>query len=189
MTTFYGIFERYNVDNEERIIYFKNEDGLDWYDLVRVMCQHNDNGKLLSTSFGDQFILVNPETNDISSWSMDLSSLAPDGFAVYSIDPNIEITWGKHFVDGEVIDPPYVATVPNQITMRQAKLMLSRVGLLSQANEIIESIPEPEGEEARIEWQYASVLERDHPLVLQLSDALELPDAQIDQLFIWANEL
>lgn len=43
-----------------------------------------------------------------------------------------------------------------------------------------------EGEAARIEWEYATELRRDHPLVVSLSATLGLTDAQLDALFLSA---
>lgn len=81
---------------------------------------------------------------------------------------------------------PIVVPVPVSVTMRQAKLALSRAILLGRANSAIGAMPGQAGEEARIEWEYATTLRRDHPLVSGLGQALGLSAADIDALFVTA---
>lgn len=75
--------------------------------------------------------------------------------------------------------------VPSSVTMRQAKLMLHRAGLLADIETKISTMPGDSGEEARIEWASGSVLERDHPLVAVMG----VPDDQVDSLFVWASAI
>lgn len=79
--------------------------------------------------------------------------------------------------------------VPSVITMRQAKITLSRTGYLKSANEAIANMAGQQGEEARIEWEYATSLRRDHPLVTGIGLALDLIDEEIDSLFIEADNV
>jgi hypothetical protein len=46
-----------------------------------------------------------------------------------------------------------------------------------------------QGVEARIEWKRAKVVQRNHPLTLILKGVLGLTEAQIDALFIEADQL
>jgi len=78
---------------------------------------------------------------------------------------------------------------PESITMRQAKLQLSRAGKLSAANTAIAAMTGQPGEEARIEWEYATTLRRDHPLVAGLGRTLGLDGATIDNLFRAASQI
>jgi hypothetical protein len=80
-------------------------------------------------------------------------------------------------------------TVPGQVTMRQARLALFRIGLLDQVAPAIESLEGAEREAARIEWEFSSTVVRDRPLVKMLGNALGLDDKALDQLFITAAEL
>jgi hypothetical protein len=102
----------------------------------------------------------------------------------------------EEIAEGDIYDPeineaytpepePVVITT---ITMRQAKLTLSRNGLRTEADEAIAAMEGQQGEEARIEWQYASTLNRDHPLVAALADTLDLSDEYVDELFAEAAE-
>lgn len=79
--------------------------------------------------------------------------------------------------------------VPQQVTMRQARLALLQAGLLAQVDPAIDSLPSPEKETARIEWDYSSSVVRSRPLVVMLGQALGLDDAALDQLFITAAGL
>jgi hypothetical protein len=79
--------------------------------------------------------------------------------------------------------------VPEQVTMRQARLALLGAGKLSLVDAAIDSLPSPEKEAARIEWDYSSSVVRSRPLVGMLGQALGLDDKALDQLFITAAGL
>lgn len=79
--------------------------------------------------------------------------------------------------------------VPQQVTMRQARLALLQAGLLARVDPAIESLESPERETARIEWDYSSSVVRSRPLVVMLGAALDLDEQQLDQLFITAAGL
>jgi len=81
---------------------------------------------------------------------------------------------------------PAQAILPQTVTMRQARLALLEAGLLASVEAAIASMTGTEGEAARIEWEYATELRRDHPLVVSLVPALGLTDAQLDALFLSA---
>lgn len=81
------------------------------------------------------------------------------------------------------------AQVPPAVTARQARLALLSAGLLSQVTTILAAMTGPEGEAARIEWEYALGIERNSPLVTALSSQLGLTDEQVDNLFIAAKTL
>lgn len=85
-------------------------------------------------------------------------------------------------------DPP-PPPVPSAVTMRQARLALLGEGLLAQVDSAIDGLNEPQRTAARIEWEYATELRRDHPLVAALGGALELTEQQVDDLFVAASEI
>lgn len=64
-------------------------------------------------------------------------------------------------------------------SMRQARLALSRQGLLGQVQAGIDAL----SEESQIEWEYAGSVERNSQLVQSLGAALGLTDEQLDDLF------
>lgn len=81
------------------------------------------------------------------------------------------------------------ASVPAQVTMRQARLALRGAGLLAYVDAAIDAMPEPERSNARIEWDYSSTVQRHNGFVAQLGPALGLTGAQIDDLFHVATTL
>lgn len=85
--------------------------------------------------------------------------------------------------------PPAPIPVPQQVTMRQARLALLGAGKLSLVDGAIDSLPSPEKETARIEWDYSSSVMRSRPLVVMLGEALGLDEEALDQLFITAAGL
>ncbi|HJW23751.1 MAG TPA: hypothetical protein VJ576_02545 [Rhodocyclaceae bacterium] len=84
---------------------------------------------------------------------------------------------------------PIVEPVPSSVTMRQARLALLQRGLLDQVNSAIAAKPGPEGDAARIEWDYSSTVERHRPLALAMIAELGLTEAQADDLFSLADSL
>lgn len=84
----------------------------------------------------------------------------------------------------EVPDPE--PGIPAAVTARQARLALLQAGKLGAVASAIAALPEGQREAAQIEWEYASVVERESPLVLMLGSALEL---DLDALFLQASTL
>lgn len=87
-------------------------------------------------------------------------------------------------MDMGLIPDTRTITIPESITMRQCRLMLldlKRLGLVDQA---INSLPSPQKEQAQIEWEYASEVRRDNPLISQLMQALGMDETELDSLFI-----
>ena len=82
--------------------------------------------------------------------------------------------------------PPHV---PASVTMRQARLALLGAGLLASVDAAIDSLPSLQKEAARIEWEYATEVQRSSGLVPMMVAALGLDDAALDALFIEAAAL
>lgn len=80
---------------------------------------------------------------------------------------------------------PDTTPVPASISARQIRLWLVRAGYsLDTIAQIIASIPDPATRDTvAIEWEYAPVVERSHPWLAPLGQALGLDDANIDQAF------
>ena len=85
--------------------------------------------------------------------------------------------------------PQAPATVPQEITMRQARLALLDIGLLANVQTAINTLPEPDKTKAQIEWEYSNALQRNNPFVTTLGTALGLSSDDIDNLFITASGL
>ena len=74
-------------------------------------------------------------------------------------------------------------SVPNSITMRQAKLHLLELGLLDEVESIISS-----NRAWQIEWS-GSTVERVSPLIEVFKTTLVLTDDAVDDMFIAASKL
>jgi hypothetical protein len=87
--------------------------------------------------------------------------------------------------DGQTFSPPppYVAPVPETVSPRQARLALLGIGMLSAVEQALAAIPGAQGAAARIDWEYATEVQRKSPLIAALGPALGLTSAQIDDLF------
>ncbi|PKM43251.1 MAG: hypothetical protein CVV05_15505 [Gammaproteobacteria bacterium HGW-Gammaproteobacteria-1] len=125
-----------------------------------------------------------------ASWDgFDLPSTLHAGFGPFAVP---DASW-LSVVDDVIVagtgPAPEPVAVPPVVTMRQARIALSRTGLLSQVDAALASLAGQEGEEARIEWEFSMVVERHRPLVQLLAPALGLTDQQLDELFILADTL
>jgi hypothetical protein len=78
--------------------------------------------------------------------------------------------------------PPHT---PKIISMRQARLQLLNLGLLDSVNVQINSLSQA----AQIEWEYATEVNRNNPLVSSLQVALSMTDSDMDLFFRNASEL
>lgn len=119
------------------------------------------------------------------------NTIVVDTLDVFSnlVDASIGGNIGDSIVNGVLITAPIVISVPEQVTMRQARLALLGAGLLSMVDTTIDSLPSPTKEQARIEWDYSSTVERHRGLVTSIGAALGLTEAQLDHLFITAATL
>ena len=75
--------------------------------------------------------------------------------------------------------------VPQQITMRQARLALLNAGLLDDVGVVIAAA----GREAQLEWEYAAVVDRSNLAVAAVQQQGGMTDAQIDDMFREAAKL
>ena len=75
--------------------------------------------------------------------------------------------------------------VPQQVTMRQARLALLSAGLLDDVGAVISAA----GRAAQLEWEYAAVVDRSNPAVAAVQQQQGMTDAQIDDLFREAAKL
>lgn len=103
---------------------------------------------------------------------------------------------GKQIVAGkdgrpELQDPPTPAPiVPEQVTMRQARLALLTAGYLDRVQEAFANIPDERVKKAAmIEWEYAGHVERASPFTTQMAALLGLSSTDLDALFMAAAKL
>lgn len=99
----------------------------------------------------------------------------------------------KAYLAGDVL-PPYMVTpppsvVPQEVTMRQARLALNAAGKLAAVQAAIAAMAEPQKTNTQIWWDYSSTVQRSQPIVSALGTAIGLDSAGIDQLFTVAFTL
>ena len=83
---------------------------------------------------------------------------------------------------GELTIAPYVpppAPPVTQVTMRQARLALLAADLLDDVDAMVLQADR----EVKIDWEYATVVDRSSPLVIAIGSQLGLTEAEIDALF------
>ena len=89
-----------------------------------------------------------------------------------------------------VIDGQLVPVAPTAVTPRQARLALLQIGKLDAVSAALAAIPDPaQRTAAQIEWEYATVIERNSLLVQSLAAGLGLTDADLDALFEAASRI
>ena len=85
---------------------------------------------------------------------------------------------------GAYIEPEPIIIIPQVITMRQARLQLLEVGLLDDVEALVSL-----DRKSQIEWEYASEVYKESPLIESVKEAMSLTDKQIDDMFIAASKL
>jgi hypothetical protein len=82
-------------------------------------------------------------------------------------------------------------TVPESVSARQVRIWLLQHGiLLQQVDTAINSIQDPILRDiTKVEWEYAPYIERSHPMLVPLAQALGLTQDQLDTAFIEAQNI
>ena len=104
--------------------------------------------------------------------------------AIPEVGPNqVLVSMTRELVDGiwrEVFAlEPAPVFVPQQVTMRQARLELLSRDLLDDVDAVI-AVAE---RAAQIEWDYASTVDRDNSVIAVVQQQQGMTDEQIDDLF------
>ena len=84
----------------------------------------------------------------------------------------------------DYIEPEPIIIIPQVITMRQARLQLLEAGLLDDVEALVAL-----DRKSQIEWEYASEVYKQSPLIESIKGALNLTDTQIDNMFVEASKL
>ena len=82
--------------------------------------------------------------------------------------------------------PGSLIEVPESVEMWQARLALLEAGHLAAVEALIEAMPSPQKEAAKIEWEFKTRVRRNSPLVAYMAANIPLTSAAVDQLFIEA---
>ena len=76
------------------------------------------------------------------------------------------------------------------IAAKQIRLALLGAGVsLDMIESAINELPEPQRSYVRVTWEYATIFEREHPMITGLGAQLGLTSEQIDYLFVEAAKL
>ena len=105
------------------------------------------------------------------------------------LDGEWQQAWEVVALTPEEMESARRVLVPPAVTMRQARLALLGAGLLASVDAAIDGLPSPQKEAARIEWEYATEVQRSSGLVPMMGAALGLDDAALDALFTEAAAL
>jgi hypothetical protein len=113
--------------------------------------------------------------------------LHPDLVAMMVPVPDPGAVAVGHGWDGKRFTPPSPrpASPPPAVTMRQARLALLGAGMLDDVEAAIAAAPRA----VRIEWEYATQIERASPLVAAIAAELDLDAPALDALFAAAAQL
>jgi hypothetical protein len=118
-------------------------------------------------------------------------TLAEYGVFRVEIDPPEGQQWAGTFTNvNDLPVPVYEAisvVIPNEVTMRQARLALFEAGLIPSVEAALNALGEPAKTAARIEWEYSQTVRRDKEFVQVLSGALGLSSGDLDNLFTLAS--
>lgn len=113
-------------------------------------------------------------------------SMSADVGTVYVPDDPDNMDWQAYqawVALGNQAAPLPALPVPDQVTMRQARLALLAAGKLAAVDAAIAALPSPAKEQAQIEWEYSSDVLRHAGFVDQLGAGLGLTSDQLDALF------
>ena len=99
------------------------------------------------------------------------ADLGADAAQYESLIAEVEATYSP--------SPPQPIRVPQQVTMRQARLELLSRDLLDDVDAVIAVA----GRAAQIEWEYASTVARDNLVIAVVQQQQGMTDEQIDDLF------
>ena len=137
----------------KQVIHYTNADALEatWVDEndVVIKCQAYSNGQM----------------------DMLRADLGADAAQYEALIAEVEATYSP--------SPPQPIQVPQQVTMRQARLELLSRDLLDDVDAVIAVA----GRAAQIEWEYASTVARDNPVIAVVQQQQGMTDEQIDDLF------
>lgn len=84
---------------------------------------------------------------------------------------------------------PSISNDVSVVTMRQARLALLAVGKLDEVASAIDALPTQDRAAAQIEWEFASEVRKDSPLIAALAPVINLSADDLTDLFNTAGSL
>lgn len=139
-----------------------------------------------------KFALIHEATGAVLQWQdRSLFNFAEpsEGLVLKELPGNFkfpaEPTWlvgGKFTQTAPELPPPETppAVVPRAVSARQARLELLAQGKLAAVADALDALPAAQRDAAKIEWEFATTIDRSSPLVALLGQKLKL---DLDALF------
>jgi len=78
---------------------------------------------------------------------------------------------------------------PQEVALWKIRAVLKSMGLEEQIENSFELLEEPNKTGAKYIWEYGTIIERQSQTVLFLQQVLEMTEAQVNQIFITANNI
>lgn len=136
------------------------------------VCINKTTGELIEMQSGGY------DESDAALTAQRLDTLKQNAINAGYAEDQIEVKW---VTDEELA--ALMAALPKvpvtRLTMRQARLQMLAMGVLSQ----VEAAVAQAGDAAQIEWEYAMTVERDYPLFLSIKALLGFTDEQEETFF------
>jgi len=142
---------------------------IEWWDSSRWPIQHPDDYPLFYGTCDDDADL------DIDGVMKVFEDSDTDGTA----KDQYELMWNRELK----------ARLPRVATARQIRLALLDAGLLDSVQNLFTDLVEPLKTKAQIEWEYATEIDKNSPLIQKLYPKLGLTEEQLDDLFVAAAEM
>lgn len=120
----------------------------------------------------------------------ELSANNPDlqFFEVNATSPLVGMSYSGGVLSGSPT-PPYIppppSPVPASVTPRQIRQALTRFGVRAQ----VESAVAAGDQDLKDWWEFATVVERKHPMVVGMASALGIDSTTLDAIFMAAGAL
>ena len=135
-------------------------------------------------------------TNTVSIPLVDVLSKMLEKRVVMSGDKYVEFDTLKEVPSADIrtaealkVEKERELSIPKSITARQARLALLQIGKLADVTAAIANLQSPMKEQAKIEWEYASEVQRTNQLIPALQESLGLTNEQVDTMFLEASKL
>lgn len=130
--------------------------------------------------------LISPQENNRICEVVANTKTFPVAEPLHWLDCPSDCTTEWTYNGSDFIGPlPPEPVIPTAVSMRQARLALLQVNLLTQVETAIASGTQAD----QITWEYATEVNRSDALVQNLSVALGLSETDLDNLFILASSL
>jgi hypothetical protein len=96
---------------------------------------------------------------------------------------------GKKYIIKSVPVPKPPPSVPRQVSPAALRLAMIDRGIdMTQIDALMDNVEDPtEKQKAKMQWEYALSIHRNHPLVISFGAALGLSETDIDNIFIEAE--